>query len=138
MPRPTKAAAIQNALDAAEWLRFIEDLMAEYRSCPATSYMHPNYRRSCQDCQNMPCAKMLSRGLNDAGHPLPFLDRPTCGAATRSGAPCLQRVVPGKCRCKYHGGLSTGPKTPEGRARIAEAQKKRWAKSRAVSLDRRN
>jgi hypothetical protein len=28
---------------------------------------------------------------------------------------------------KFHGGLSTGPKTPEGRARIAEAQRKRWA-----------
>ncbi|MGI3185019.1 HGGxSTG domain-containing protein [Nioella aestuarii] len=32
----------------------------------------------------------------------------------------------GKQRCRMHGGLSTGPKTVEGRARIAEAQKLRW------------
>jgi hypothetical protein len=26
----------------------------------------------------------------------------------------------------FHGGLSTGPKTEAGRARIAEAQRRRW------------
>jgi hypothetical protein len=36
-------------------------------------------------------------------------------------------VVPGKRRCKFHGGLSTGPRTLAGRARIAAAQKLRWA-----------
>jgi ABC transporter substrate binding protein len=30
-------------------------------------------------------------------------------------------------RCRFHGGLSTGPKTAEGKARIAEAQRRRWA-----------
>ena len=30
-------------------------------------------------------------------------------------------------RCKFHGGLSTGPKTPEGKAKIAEATKHRMA-----------
>jgi hypothetical protein len=30
------------------------------------------------------------------------------------------RVVPGKRRCRFHGGLSTGPKTKAGRARIAD------------------
>jgi hypothetical protein len=29
--------------------------------------------------------------------------------------------------CKFHGGKSTGPRTPEGRARIAEVQRRRWA-----------
>jgi hypothetical protein len=33
-------------------------------------------------------------------------------------------------RCKFHGGLSTGPKTAEGQAKIAEAQRKRWAARR--------
>nr|WP_274594846.1 HGGxSTG domain-containing protein [Parasedimentitalea marina] len=34
---------------------------------------------------------------------------------------------PGRKRCKFHGGMSTGPKTKEGRERIAAAQRKRWA-----------
>jgi hypothetical protein len=32
----------------------------------------------------------------------------------------------GKARCRLHGGLSTGPRTEAGRARIAEAQRRRW------------
>jgi hypothetical protein len=40
-----------------------------------------------------------------------------CGARTRSGRPCMRKVVLGKKRCPNHGGLSTGPRTPEGRAR---------------------
>jgi hypothetical protein len=36
------------------------------------------------------------------------------------------RVKFGKARCRLHGGLSTGPKTEAGRARIAEAQRRRW------------
>ncbi len=49
-----------------------------------------------------------------------------CGARTRKGTPCKAKALPGKKRCRFHGGLSTGPKTPEGRERIAEAQRKRW------------
>jgi hypothetical protein len=55
----------------------------------------------------------------------------TCGAQTRKGMPCRCKPVPGKRRCKFHGGLSTGPKTAEGRDRIAEAQRKRWQAYRA-------
>lgn len=40
-----------------------------------------------------------------------------CGAKTRKGLPCVRRVVDGSARCPNHGGLSTGPKTAEGRAR---------------------
>jgi hypothetical protein len=38
----------------------------------------------------------------------------------------MVRVEFGKARCRFHGGLSTGPKTEAGRARIAEAQRQRW------------
>jgi hypothetical protein len=31
---------------------------------------------------------------------------------------CRRWAVPGKQRCRLHGGLSTGPQTPEGKARI--------------------
>jgi hypothetical protein len=53
-------------------------------------------------------------------------DRPRCGAKTRAGRPCRMRVEFGKARCRLHGGLSTGPKSEAGRARIAEAQRRRW------------
>lgn len=54
-----------------------------------------------------------------------------CGALTRKGTPCRCKPLPGKKRCKFHGGVSTGPKTLEGRERIAEAQRRRWSKWRA-------
>lgn len=42
----------------------------------------------------------------------------TCGAARhRNGLPCQARPEPGKRRCRFHGGRSTGPKTEAGRAR---------------------
>ena len=56
-----------------------------------------------------------------------------CGAQTRKDSPCRCKPLPGKRRCKFHGGMSTGPKTPEGRERIAEAQRRRWAEYRNVA-----
>lgn len=55
-----------------------------------------------------------------------------CGALTRKGTACWNWSEPGRRRCKVHGGRSTGPTTPEGRARIAEAQRRRWAAWRAA------
>jgi hypothetical protein len=40
-----------------------------------------------------------------------------CNALTRSGERCLQWPIRGRSRCHYHGGRSTGPRTPEGKAR---------------------
>ena len=51
--------------------------------------------------------------------------RPLCGAKTRKGTPCAALAVEGRARCRFHGGLSTGPKTAEGRARIAESNRRR-------------
>lgn len=56
--------------------------------------------------------------------------RVICGAKTRKGAPCRCKSEPGKRRCKFHGGMSTGARTPEGIERIREAQRKRWARWR--------
>lgn len=58
--------------------------------------------------------------------------RMTCGARTRAGGECQNKSEPGKRRCKFHGGRSTGAKTPEGKARIAAAQVRRWAAYRAA------
>ena len=55
-----------------------------------------------------------------------------CGAKTREGGVCqLQPALPFSDRCHLHGGLSTGPRTKAGKARIAEAQRQRWAQWRA-------
>ena len=44
--------------------------------------------------------------------------RVPCGAKRhRDGQPCEARSEPGKRRCRFHGGRSTDPKTPEGKAR---------------------
>jgi transcriptional regulator with XRE-family HTH domain len=72
------------------------------------------------------------------GAPLsPFLSasggRKKCGAQTRRGSPCQTLAIPGKQRCKFHGGRSTGPRTASGKARIAEAQRERWKHWRATN-----
>lgn len=41
-----------------------------------------------------------------------------CGArGKRTGRPCPQKGLYPNGRCRWHGGLSTGPRTPEGKAR---------------------
>lgn len=102
-----------------------------YRSCPATAHLHENFHLTCTECLGKLCAKMVRRGLNDDGKALPYQHRPICAALTRIGAICANRVIPGKTKCHMHGGKSTGPKTPEGKAKIAAAQRLRWAKYRA-------
>lgn len=58
-------------------------------------------------------------------------DRPRCGARTKTtGKPCQAPAVHGKGKCRLHGGASTGPRTDAGKARIAEAQRQRWARWR--------
>lgn len=59
-----------------------------------------------------------------------------CGARTRRGTPCQCKAIRtkrGAMRCRLHGGLSTGPRTIEGRARISEAMRQRWEKQRNAS-----
>ena len=48
----------------------------------------------------------------------------TCGAKTRAGTPCKLTSIYRNCRCKYHGGLSTGPKTEEGKKKSSINGKK--------------
>jgi hypothetical protein len=42
---------------------------------------------------------------------------------------CRNFAIRGKTRCKFHGGMSPGPKTPEGKARVVAAMvagRRRW------------
>jgi hypothetical protein len=59
-------------------------------------------------------------------------DAPYCGARTRHGCPCRKWPMTGRKRCRLHGGCATGPKTPEGRARIAQARTKHGGRAKAM------
>jgi hypothetical protein len=50
-----------------------------------------------------------------------------CGAKTRAGTPCKQRTLFYNGRCKLHGGLSSGPKTAEGKTIAAANGRKKLA-----------
>jgi hypothetical protein len=53
----------------------------------------------------------------------------TCGAKTRAGTPCKLTSIYASGRCKLHGGLSTGPKTADGRAKMADNGRQRKGKT---------
>jgi len=62
----------------------------------------------------------------------PKAERPRCGARTRKGTPCRAPVVwndstntPQNGRCRLHGGLSTGPRTEEGREACVRSNRRR-------------
>jgi hypothetical protein len=77
-------------------------------------------RRPYQDIDG----KVHSLGWNE-----PKRERPRCGARTRAAGSCRAPAVTGKERCRMHGGLATGPKTPEGKARSIVAARegyRRW------------
>lgn len=59
--------------------------------------------------------------------------RVVCGAKTRKGTPCRNKSEPGKRRCKFHGGMSTGARTQAGIERIREAQRRRWARHKSAA-----
>ncbi|MFZ4744942.1 MAG: HGGxSTG domain-containing protein [Limnohabitans sp.] len=48
---------------------------------------------------------------------------PQCQATSkRTGQQCKAPALKGKHVCRFHGGMSTGPKTPEGRQRCSKAK----------------
>jgi hypothetical protein len=49
-----------------------------------------------------------------------YLKNLTCGARSRSGKPCGMTALFPNGRCIWHGGMSTGPATSEGRARALD------------------
>ena len=58
-----------------------------------------------------------------------------CQAKNRRGELCKIRREVYRCKngallCRYHGGLSTGPKTPEGKERALKALREGWKRWR--------
>ena len=54
----------------------------------------------------------------------------------RTKQQCRAPAAKGKTKCRFHGGASTGPKTPEGRQRCAEAKTIHGNDKRKVRSDR--
>ena len=54
-----------------------------------------------------------------------------CNAKTRSGGTCRRFGNTKNGRCHLHGGKSTGPRTDEGRQRIAKAHLKHGRRSKS-------
>ena len=77
----------------------------------------------------------LSRAIQTCSSPKNLLQ--SCGARTRRGTACQKPPLAGKTLCRLHGGLSTGPRTVEGKARIAAAQWKHGRRSRAFTEARK-
>lgn len=62
---------------------------------------------------------------------------PRCQAmAKHTRLQCARATVQGKNKCKFHGGLSTGPKTAQGRQRCAEAKTIHGTDTRAIRARR--
>ncbi len=60
--------------------------------------------------------------LKNDNPPGDFTKAPLCGAKTRRGTACLCPAMRNG-RCRLHGGLSTGPRTPEG---LERSRRARW------------
>ena len=60
-----------------------------------------------------------------------------CNALSkRTRQRCKAPAINGKTKCRFHGGRSTGPKTAEGKAAIAEAHTVHGRETRAIRAKR--
>lgn len=78
-----------------------------------------------------------NRGRLRNGNPSgDYTNAPRCGARARHGTACRQPAMRNG-RCRMHGGLSTGARTPEGKARAASASLVHGFRSaESLALDR--
>ena len=61
----------------------------------------------------------------------------TCNAViARTGRVCGSTAIEGRKKCSQHGGLSTGPRTPEGRQRCAQARTTHGRETTAMRMER--
>jgi hypothetical protein len=115
-----------------EWDSKPSPWTTEKRSCRATiPQNHPgDVRAAVAEGLVMSDRKDLASALAE----LRFMGL-ICGARCRDGHACRAKaawdgIEPYNGRCRIHGGLSTGPRTPEGRERLSAATKKMWAEHR--------
>lgn len=73
---------------------------------------------------------MTSEAPHGTAEPPQLRGAKRCGAKNRRGHPCARAALNGKTRCRLHGGLSTGPRTPEGLARCIEVNLRHGRRSK--------
>jgi hypothetical protein len=79
--------------------------------------LNERYEQAMEAWYELPVPVRMETPKPKAPH-LPFpeeLQRLTCGARTRKGTPCKRRDLHRGGRCPLHGGLSTGPRTEQGK-----------------------
>lgn len=118
--RPGSMSATNSAmLDAivTEWAQLTGIKYSEV-SMPPTSASRPEFSdTSARANDSGLCHPPKGAAQDSRGS----MARVPCGARRRrDGLPCQALSVPGKRRCKWHGGCSTGPKTEQG-LRIARS-----------------
>ena len=90
--------------------------------------MYERRKQEYREANSIDDAEQVLLGFSCPAFPA-YLNDLTCGAKTRKGTPCKRRDLYRSGRCKFHGGMSTGPVTEEGKKRCAEngtkASKKR-------------
>lgn len=127
------------ALDGrSPMLQHIADTLCPDDACRLLSSRHGLGFMSLSFSQNVTQQDMqlISRAMTIRKETSDGLARKPCNARTRSGTPCRSKSEPGKSRCRLHGGLSTGPRTPEGRKKIAAAQRRRWEQHNKKKADK--
>ena len=79
----------------------------------------------------------MSKTLHLEQHLQTLGGRVTCkrcqALSKRTGMQCQAPAISGKSKCRFHGGLSTGAKTQEGRLRCAQS---RWVHGNETSIVR--
>ena len=107
LERPGSAAATNSAV--------LDAILIEWAELTGTNYGEVE-RPMSLGARLTPGAPMTLRSQTQ-----PSFLRVVCGAKRhRDGQPCQAKSEPGKRRCRFHGGRSTGPRTPEGKARVAQ------------------
>lgn len=85
----------------------------------STPEMRRRYRQHFLECRAI-YGRRDESGLRLSTPPFPEdLRGLACSAKTRKGTPCKRTDLYLSGRCKFHGGMSTGPKTAEGKTKVA-------------------
>ncbi len=89
--------------------------------------LHTEHRAAAEPL----AGKARSKKIRDLIHQAAM----TCGAHARStGQPTCKlppaSLTTGNGRCRFHGGLSTGPRTVAGYQRLLESLQRRWARGK--------
>jgi hypothetical protein len=59
-----------------------------------------------------------------------------CGAKNRKGLPCQCKLLLKGGKCKFHGGMSTGPRTEAGKKKSIASLRAGWIKWRIKVIEK--